>query len=140
MKQTLNYSIKIWLTSVLVSPLLDLILDSLVRPKSLVNLEGAIGFLLLSVLYGIIISSPCWLLLWLSLQCMMKLNMSTLLLKSCLCVVGLVLALLPFFLLFGHDDPITYVTTVPLAISYGLTVFAAIWLYKLKPIPYSAKA
>jgi hypothetical protein len=133
MKQTILFSLKVWLTSVIVSPALYLFYDAF-RVHSKTNFEGGLGFLLLSILYGIIISLPSWIILWFSTFSLFQLNYSTLVNKIWLSIIGTGLTILPFLLLFGSDDPITYVTTVPWALSYNIVIVAGIWFYKLKPM------
>jgi hypothetical protein len=133
MKQTVLFSLKVWLTSVIISPALYLFYDAF-RVHSKTNFEGGIGFILFSILYGLILSSLSWLILWLSTFSLLQLNYSTLVNKIWLSIIGTGLTILPFLLLFGSDDPITYVTTVPWALSYNIVIVAGIWFYKLKPM------
>ncbi|MDR6942081.1 hypothetical protein [Mucilaginibacter pocheonensis] len=134
MKQTLIYSLKIWLTSVVIGPLIYI-----VHETKLQDLKGSAGFILYSIPYGLALSSLIWLLFWLSLHCIYQLNISTLTFKLYLSSIGFVLSLLPFFLIFGNDDPITYKEILPWALSYCIVIVAGVWFFKLKPSSYSVK-
>jgi hypothetical protein len=132
MKQALIYSLKVWLTGVVISPVLNLIIEA-VSGFNKANFEGAMGFILLSIPYSLILSLPCFFLLFLACFFVNLVSGATTTKKICLTIVGAVLAFLPFYLIFGGDDPSTYRTSMPWAVSYCIVIIGSIWFYKLEP-------
>jgi len=131
MKQALIYNLKVWLTAVITGPPLYLIVEEIVNKHNQTNLEGGILFVLMSLFYGLALSIPSYLLLLLSVYLSTRWLESGLVTKLILTVVGTSLTLIPFLLVFGHDDSITRIETIPWCFSYCVVIVIGIWLYKL---------
>ena len=134
MKQTLLYSLKIWLTSVVVGPALYGIFDALTRPNFLHNLTGVAGFYLYSLPYGLILSIPSWLLFWLLLHSLNMLRWNWVTTRVLFSIVAVILTLAPFILLFGADDPAGNETFLAWPMAYCFVLIAGIWFYKLRKV------
>jgi hypothetical protein len=134
MKQTIIYSLKVWLTSVVISPVLYIILEAIQKPRVYQNIEGGLGFILFSIIYGLILSLISWILLWLSLYSLLMFNRDIIITKLWLSIIGAILTLLPFWLVLGYDDPNPLTGTALWAASYCLVIIAGIWFYRLKPL------
>jgi len=128
MKQALIYSLKIWLTAVVIAPIVTEIVDYLIRAGS--TDEGVFYFILLSIPYGLLLSLPCWVLLWLAVYLIGKTGLSITYKKVLLSVIGLALTVLPFYLVFGHDDGSNTLELWIWPFSYTLVIIAGIWFYK----------
>ena len=131
-RTTLYYSLKVWLTSVVLSPMLFLLIDSFTK-HSQTNLEGGIGFILFSILYGLIISLLSWLLLWLSCYYLLRLSITQLTFKLILSFISSVLTALPFLLLFSRDDGFPDAFTIIWTLSYSIVIIGGVWFYRVKP-------
>jgi lysylphosphatidylglycerol synthetase-like protein (DUF2156 family) len=134
MKQALIYSLKVWLTAVVVSPPLYLIVEAMVNKHNQTNLEGGVLFVLMSLVYGLLLSIPSYLLLLLAVYFSTRRMESGWVIKMFLTLVGMVLSLIPFQLIFGQDDAITQVVTIPWAVCYCIVVVISLLLYELKPL------
>lgn len=134
MKHTITYSLKVWLISVVVSPVLYVIIEAIQKPRIYQNIEGSLGFILYSIPYGLVLSLVSWLLLWLSLCSLLMLKMSIKVTKLWLSLICTVLTLFPFWLIFGHDDANSLNGIGALAASYYLVILGGVWFYKLKPL------
>jgi hypothetical protein len=67
-KQTLVYSLKVWLTSVVLGPLLYAVYDALTRRNFIHSFQVEVAVYLYSLGYGLVLSIPSWMLFWLSLH------------------------------------------------------------------------
>lgn len=132
MKQAIIYSLKVWLTAVLLSPLLSVILFEPFDDHNSTDIKGALFFILLSIPYGLVLSIPSWLLLWISVWLVNRLSTSSIKKKWMLSIIGLVLSLLPFYLIFGHDDNPVGEGAIEWAVAYCIVILAGIWFYPLK--------
>lgn len=134
MKSTLIYSLKVWLTAVVLAPMLTQLLDYLCGVQQSYDLKGIFYFVLLSIPYGLMLSLPCWLLLWLATSLLNRTRLTNKNKKLLLSVVGFLLAALPFYLIFGHDDKGFNLETIVWAASYMLVIVAGVWAYKLSVV------
>lgn len=68
MKQALHYSLKVWLTAVIIGPLIIVVLTKIITPdyKAFDSVSNIFGSIALLMYLGFIVSIPSWLLLWLS--------------------------------------------------------------------------
>ncbi|MHB8208454.1 hypothetical protein [Mucilaginibacter sp.] len=131
MKQALVYSIKVWLTSALVVPFIQMIEGLIIGNHT--SISNAEQMILLALLFGLLLSMPSWLLLWMSASLLNRLTGSVLVIKLSLTVLSTALAILPFFLLAGTTSLSSHdlIWFGP----YPIIVVACIWLYKLNSAP-----
>jgi hypothetical protein len=134
MKQSLIYSLKVWLTSVILSPFLFTIIDIIIHQNILYDYKNAIGFIGYSIIYGLILSIPSWLLLLLVIVIVSKWGIVIGLKKTVLTIAGAILSLLPFYLLFRNDDYTSNKDVYIWAITYCFVIIGGIWIFKFKPI------
>ncbi|TWJ03502.1 hypothetical protein JN11_01048 [Mucilaginibacter frigoritolerans] len=128
MKQTLIYSLNVWLTSVVAAPLLFLIFT---LPK---NTGIGIEILPFEWLMGGVLSVPSFLLLYLTSNYLVRLRFSILIDKIILSLVGILLTYIPFFLINGYHlildgDQLSQ----PLFICYSCATVICLWFYKFNP-------
>jgi len=129
MKQSFTYSLKVWLTTVTIVPFIQMIEGLIIGNHT--SISNAEQMIFLTLLFGLLLSMPSWLFLWMSAYLLNRLTDNILVIKLSLMILSIGLAILPFFLLAG---------TVSLSIHdliwfgpYPIIVVACIWLYKLKP-------
>jgi hypothetical protein len=130
---TLYYSLKVWLTSVVLSPMLCLLIDSFTK-HSQTNLEGGIGFILFSILYGLILSALSWLLLWGFSYLLLQFSITTVTRKVILSFISSFLTIIPFLLLFSRDDGFPDAFTIIWTLSYAVVIVIGVWYYKIESI------
>ncbi|HEY4328004.1 MAG TPA: hypothetical protein VGN20_28730 [Mucilaginibacter sp.] len=134
MKEAFIYSLKVWLTGVILSPVLFTAIDIIIHRNIYYDYQNALGFIGYSIVYGLILSIPSWLLLWLAIIIVSKWGVAIELKKVALTVAGAVLSLLPFYLLFHNDDKSSDKDVCTWATTYCLVIIGGIWFYKFKPI------
>jgi len=132
MKQAIIYTIKVWLTSVVLSPIAFIIADNLFHSNNRIGLYGSLGFIGYSIPYGLVITIPCWLILFLSAGSLVNRKLKMIYKKSIISVVGVALSILPFFLLFRGDDNGFDLYTKFWSLSYCTFIVGGIWLYEFK--------
>ena len=128
MKQAFIYSLKIWLTSVLLSPVLNIIVDKLFYPNQDMQLTGALGFIGLAIGYGLVLSIPCWIMLYLVSALMINGRLQLTHKKMLITGVGIVLCFSLFYLVFLGDD--FDMETWVWALCYCGIIVAGIWYYR----------
>lgn len=133
MKQVLIYSLKVWLTSVVFSPVLFFICDSMLHSNDLGNLSGALGFIGYSITYGLVISIPSWLILFLFSGSLVNRQLKLHYKRILITAVSIVLSILPFYLLFRGDDNGFDLYTKLWSFSYCSIIVAGVWYYRLEP-------
>jgi len=126
-----RYSLKVWLTSVILSPILYVLVDSVLNPKYISGLLGIFGFISYSIPYGLMLSIPSWGLLWISCIFINKRTATVRLKKIILSIIGAILSLLPFYLLFHLDDDNAHEDVITWSICYSVIIIAGVWFYKL---------
>jgi hypothetical protein len=123
-----KYTLKVWLSSVCVSPVIIILYESL-RFKSIpVGDEAA--FVIFAIIFGSIFSMPSAGLLWLTTHGVLKTSLSNEAQKTVLTFVGVALTGLPIFL-FDNSSLNTDVGYV--IILYAATIVTGIWVYRLQP-------
>jgi hypothetical protein len=125
MKQARVYSLKVWLTAVLIGPVFLGIYQAIVYDG------GFVWWVVFGVLFGGTLGAPSFVLLWLAAKWLMN-STTKVICKLCLSVLIIPLAALAFFigyLLIRFSIGIMYLT-----IPYIIVAIVAIWLYKLKPM------
>ncbi|AMR30739.1 hypothetical protein A0256_04535 [Mucilaginibacter sp. PAMC 26640] len=128
-RTALYYSLKVWLTSIIISPILFLLIDLFTKHNQ-TNLEGGVLFIILSTLYGLVLSSISWLLFWLWSYFLLKLSISLIAFKTVLSFFGSALTILPF-VLFSRDHGFPDASTIMWALNYNVVIVAGVWFYKI---------
>ena len=139
MKLAILYSIKIWLTSVVLSPVVFVFGDDLIHPNNSEWFYSALGFIGFSIVYGLVLSIPCVIILFLFAGSLVYRKLDMIYKKLLLSIVGIVLSILPFYLLFRGDDNRFDLYTFFWSLSYCFFIVAGVWFYELEPA-YKAKA
>jgi hypothetical protein len=124
MKQARVYSLKVWLTAVLIGPVFLGIYQAIVYDG------GFVWWVVFGVLFGGTLGAPSFVLLWLAAKWLMN-TTTKVVSKLCLSFLIIPLAALAFFI--GYLLIKFSVDTMYLTIPYIIVAIAAIWLYKLKP-------
>lgn len=134
MKHAFIYSLKIWLTSVFLGPVLYVVVEGLVDFKKFDGVKGQVGFIGYSIPYGLILSMPSWFFLLCTLVIFEYTNAKNLTKLIFLSIVGVSLSYAPFYLLFFNDDDFKWSDNFIWAGSYCLIIVSGIWLYNSKPL------
>ncbi len=150
MKQVVIYSLKVWLTTSVLSPVLItavhfyfLSLNNYDPFRNAVIYKKELLRLLKSIAGSWIVFLPMALGLYYAVLLLSKRSIKLLYIKACLSVIGVILAvlleviLLLFYLLSANPDSaaktITLIITVHLMVCNALSVVVCIWFYKLTP-------
>lgn len=134
MKQTLSYSLKVWLTTVLVAPLIETVIDSPRFYGKVVLFDAAMN---LMIVYGLIISVPLWLLLRLFINFFEKEIVSWMVGTFLLTVLACVFIVITFVIIGGFQ----YIDGegFKITITYCLTACISLWTYKLVTKPWNPR-
>lgn len=127
MKQVLIYSLKVWLTSVLISPIIFILIEITFKTRSFIDVNSVLGFIAYSIPYGLVLSIPSWLLFFACIYNISKFIRNLLTIRLIVTLVGSVLSLLSFYIIFHRDDDTTGV--IPWALSYCIIIIAGSWFY-----------
>jgi len=131
MKHSYVYPLKVWLTSVLLSPIGYLLIVNLGGYRDHYSaLFNGWGFYAVAVMIGGLVSIPNWLLLWVCYYFISDAKWPLLIKKLILCAVSVLLTALLFRWNFSELDSISrsdYIT----AISYMVTVAVSCLVYKV---------
>ena len=131
MKQARTYSLKVWLTAVLIAPVFLGIYQGIVYDG------GFVWWVFYGVLFGGTLGAPSFVLLWLVTKWLMN-STTKIICKICLSVLIIPLAALAFFI--GYLLIRYPVNTMYLTIPYIFVAIVAIWLYKFKPFDKASLA
>ncbi len=120
-KTTLRVLFQVWISSVLIAPIIDFIWDG-PSDSSVWSLIGACAFL---TFYGLLLSLPSFCVAWLG--CLFLFSRRWAIIdkaQSCYFVLASILTLLPFWriLFYRADDPVTWPPDVRLALSFLIPV------------------
>jgi hypothetical protein len=133
--RVLPYTLKVWLTSVAVAPVLQIIVQLITRiPYKFDSVRDVVVYLLIC---GWLFSIPCWFLLWLSAWLTNQFTANIRFIKITLTLAGVLIALLPFVSYAGDSLPHYTNPDFIWVMFYPITIAAGIWVYKLKPIVQS---
>lgn len=131
----LPYTLKVWLTSVAMAPVLQIITQLITRiPYQFDSVRDVVVYLLYMLACGWLFSIPCWFLLWLSAWLTNRFTPNKTLIKAILSVAGVIIALLPFVTYAGSSLPHYTNPDFVWVMFYPITIAAGIWVYGLKPI------
>lgn len=125
--QVFIYSVRVWLSAVLLSPVLILIPDGQLFKMTLSDWSIYLSVVLLSIFFSI----PCFLSLWLAAHLLQFSSWHIMLKKLLLCIMGLAFTVVPFFLLLGYEA--TFNDSSSIVLVYVCVICAGIWFYRLAP-------
>lgn len=129
--KALKFSVKVWLFSVLTSPILWGISEIYFSPRwnYLLNFGG---FYFFSILYGSILSLPILLIFSLLNWVVFDKIFDCKIQKITISIIAVFLNLVLCFIVFGNDDRTTWVHTLyQIAAFYSFTLIVGIWLIKV---------
>ena len=126
-KTVFFYCWQIWMTSALSAPIFYFFW---VLPESPTVL-GFLGFYGLAILYGLILSFPSMCFFWAAAAYLFSRKWKIRTKKITLYGCAVLLALAPFWLIFGKDDLNAISDTIKMAICYLVTILAGIYGYRL---------
>jgi len=134
MKQALIYSLKVWLTSVIVAPLLNVLIMKTLgfHVGEILSIKDGLSAWITTSIVAMSYSIPSWLLLWLSTYKVSKYETALVTKKFILSLVGVALTCVPVWILFFNVVAMTGYIVI-WSTGYGLPIVAGIWYYKLKP-------
>ena len=122
---TLRYVFKVWLTTVLIAPVL------LGIGQTIMYAGGFVWWVFFGMLFGGALGAPSFVLLWLATRWLIN---ATHVVRCKLYLSILIIPLAALAVLIGYGLIRYSINTMYLAIPYIIVAIAAIWLYKLKPI------
>ncbi len=118
-----TYVFRVWLTSVIISPVIYALFNPIPDGSNAVTLVIAV-----MIFIGGCISIPCAILIDIAIKFLVKFNLPVVSVKIRLSAIGLILSYSPFFILGNFRF---YQADLYVAVPYGVTVLAAIWVYRL---------
>lgn len=127
---SLRYATKVWLTGVLISPFIYLLIcKSLYTQKySFIGLED---FILFSIILGMIFSIPSWLGLFFTVKLLNKKSISILNKKILVSLISIILTLLPFYFVFFKNIGFQFPDLMLFATYVSITTIS-VFFYKIK--------
>jgi hypothetical protein len=130
---TVLFPLKVWITSVLVGPFLLLSLSTQPTLLTYIFSSGFLEFYFVAVVIGGGVSIPCFLLLWLCTQMLMRWKWRTATIRVSLLVISL-LCCITIFSLFSLPDisSIWKPGNVKLMGAYALPLTFGVMVYKLE--------
>lgn len=132
--RVIPYTLKVWLTSVALAPVLQMAVQLVTEiPYKFNTLRDVVVYLLYMAVCGWLFSIPCWLLLLLSAWITNFATSKIPLIKIILSIAGIIIALLPFITYAGQSLPQYNNPDFAWVMFYPLTIAAGVWVYKLKP-------
>ena len=125
-KTTFVYCFQVWISSALIAPIIDFIWNG-PSDSSVWSLVGACAFL---TFYGLLLSLPSFCMAWLGCLFLFSRRWAIWTKRILLFVLASILTLLPFWLLFRGDDPVTWPADTHLALSFLIPVLLAVGWYR----------
>ena len=99
-----KYVLKVWISTILFAPILFMLITAIVAASKDSGIDaGAFGFIFFAMAYGLVLSLPTFILIYLLFPVIYKKIESTLKLKLVILLIGLVCILTTFYLLYGPD-------------------------------------
>ncbi len=123
------YSTKVWLTSVVISPFL-LILIITIKEGFGASLNEAFGFIIMAIMLGFIFSIPCWIALMVAVRMVYKAKFDENKFKTIINIIAVGIALIIFGFTFGGFDQADGFSW---AIPYSIILTVGIWCFKIEP-------
>lgn len=90
------------------------------------------GFIGYSIPYGLVLTIPCWLILFLTVGSLVNRRLKMIYKKLLICIIGIALSILPFYLFFRGDDNGFDLYTKLWSLSYCVFIVGGVWLYKFE--------
>jgi hypothetical protein len=128
------YPFKVWITSVLVGPLVVVISILMFDPHNNTIFNGIYPFLyLMTVVFSGLYSFPCFLFLWLCYHLLSRCDLAPLALRSVLLIIS-ILTCIAIFLVFSFIDTrsITRWDSIRSIGSFALPLIFGVMVYKLE--------
>ena len=131
MKPAFIYSLKIWLTTLLLTPALRLLIAWIFNLPTLQFNTSPVTYYLMAVYAGAIFSIPGAIFLWIFTWQLNQRPISLIKKKLCLSAITFVETILTFYFVFWLPKSLAdnFIMTLP----YCIIATAGIWFYKLKP-------
>jgi|GEM_PF-5064251 len=133
MKQAFTDSLKVWLTTVCVPPLIEAIIDTRRFYGKVVLFDAAMN---LMIVYGLIISIPLWLLLRLFLYVLKRESASWLVQTILLTVLACISIIFTFEAIGGFQ--VMEGDNLTLVLIYCITAVSSLWIYRLVSKPFAS--
>ncbi len=121
MKDSITYSIKFWLLSVIVAPILIALSTS------------NVDLFLLFLVFGFIFSIISWVIITLIIYQVSKLKLKAASKKIIITVFAIILCYIPFYLTFGPNDK--DMTQRFIYLYYMIPLVLGIWIFKMRMQP-----
>jgi hypothetical protein len=126
----MKYSIKVWLFTVIVSPLLlFLILGLIINSAKWSEILGSWSIIGIMMLYGLVLSIPAMLLFWL-IQRQLKNNLNENKTKLTLSVYSFFSVWITFYI-FDKGFVVRGFQQIFWVVIYSLTIVIGVWIFKL---------
>ncbi len=123
------YSTKVWLTSVLVSPLFLLFIVGAQKGFK-GHLEDALAFMCIAALISFVLSIPCWVALMVAVRMVYNVEHSERKFKTIINIIAVGIALIIFAFILGiFYQPEMFYWVIP----YFFTLTLGVWYFKLAP-------
>ncbi len=129
MKSAFIYSIKAWLFGVVLSPILYLVVGSILHPGLFENLGSYLAFLVQAIPFGLVLSVPCWIALWLMAQLASRRATHVKLQKIVVSAAGLALCLVPYYFLIRENDGSVFDDRLSWVACYCIVIIVGIMFY-----------
>jgi hypothetical protein len=135
-----SYLFKVWGMSIVTAPLIFAIATLIITVKNAESFSDFLGFILISIGYGIILSIPAFLICYFSFIKLYKTIKSSVKLKIILIMIGVISMLLTFYLLYGSQgyNPKQNFAGITFSIGYGICIIFFGLIFKINR-PYLQK-
>lgn len=107
MKYSFYYSLKVWLFSVFLAPLIYIIAESIYNPGAFIS-EPAIEIYILTVLFELAFSFITWLIFWMIIVIAIKYLSNKIIIKWLIFILGIILTVLTFISLSSGENPFSF--------------------------------
>jgi hypothetical protein len=134
MKKTLVFSLKVWLTTIVIAPFIFGIIQ-VSTDTEIYRLTDVLVGLFYCVPAGIVLCLPLWSLFWLFTTLINKMNSKIIVKKIALSIVMILLIMLTFCIINSHAlfSPDYWPSVLPMVFSYLGVGILCVWCYPLKP-------
>jgi hypothetical protein len=133
LKESLLYSLKIWLTVIVISPIVAGLIQMYIDPEIYSFADVMVG-LCYCIPAGLIFCLPSWLILWFLIRYLNKKELKMYSKKLYFTIASLFISILPFFIINPHTllNSGYWPSILPWLISYSGVLIICIWLYRLR--------
>ena len=130
-----DYIFKVWGSTIVTAPILTMLLTALIVAKNNGSTDiGFIGFITLSIGYGILFSIPALLIIWALFFLVNKVVTKPGLFKLIFAIIGILCILLTFYFLFGseaYDLKASY-AALTFSINYSICLVVFSFIFPLR--------